>query len=352
MEVWRLRHDARLWSHIKVSIDEARKDIAMKNKVTANVYWLGLILILLSASSCSQSISIKTERRALLIGISIYSDPANNLEYPVIDAQELEGRLFDQNWDTLLLKDNVATKDGIKAAIELHFKDMPKDGTALIYYSGHGTVSNLDAAIYQDTHGTLSTYTGEIGNSIIVPHDFDNSSNWTGGISPDELYSWINQLNTENVIVILDSCFSGGLIRSSDSYDAIAAEFYLKESNTSSVSSLAALSNFAELLTKNAEKMKKLSPITISASGSNELSYEDFPIGDPRYLGYGNGIFTYYLLKSITEGDSNQDGFVTCTEAYTYAARALNNGWNRDFPYAKYYPHISGGLRDLVLFMN
>ncbi|HCO49008.1 MAG TPA: hypothetical protein DIT55_06145, partial [Spirochaetaceae bacterium] len=316
----------------------------MGKKALTLLPWLSLIFALLIGSSCSQSVSIIPERRALLIGISVYADTANNLEYPVIDAQELKGKLHDQNWDTLLLKDSDATKDGIKAAIAQHFKDMPKDGTALIYYSGHGTVSNLDAVIYQETYGTLSTFTGEIGDSLIVPHDFDNSSKWTGGISPNELYSWISQINTENVIVILDSCFSGGLIRSSDSKDAIAAEFYLNQSNTSYVSSLAALSNFAELLAKNAEKIQKLAPITISAAGSNELSYEDYSVSDPRYLGYGNGIFTFYLLESIKEGDSNRDGFVTCTEAYTYTARALNNTWNRDFPYAKYYPHISGGL--------
>ncbi|MDP2791854.1 MAG: caspase family protein [Rectinemataceae bacterium] len=322
----------------------------MKNKAFSISYWLVILLLLLFLSSCSQSTNIISERRALLIGISEYASTINNLDYPVIDAEEFQDELDKQFWGTSLLKNDAATKQGIKAAIESHFKDIPKDGTALIYYSGHGTLSNLGAAVYQDTYGTLSTYSGDIGEAVLVPYDFDNSSKWTGGISSEELYSWISQLNTENVIVILDSCFSGGFIESSDSYDTIAAEFATNQTNTSYVSSIAAYVNFSELILKNAEKNQKLSPITISASGSKESSFEDYPINDPRYLGYTNGIFTFFLLESITKGDSNNDGFVTCTEAYTYAARALNKIWNREVPSAKYYPHISGGLRDLVLF--
>jgi hypothetical protein len=311
---------------------------------------IGLGLVVCLAVSCSLPGKLTGERYALLIGISQYPGLDNDLTYPVADAQDLGSELANQAWNTLVLKDASATKEGIKSAIKSHFASIPKDGTALIYYAGHGTLSNLNAAAYQTKYGTLSTYTGDIGEAVLVPYDFDNSANWTGGITSDELYSWIKELNTENVIVILDSCFSGGLVKTSDAYDTIAAEFTVGPTNTSYVLPIVAIADFTDLLAKNAEKNQKLAPITISAAGSEESSYEDFPVNDPQYLGYGNGIFTYYLLESIKNGDSNGDGFVTCTEAYTYSARALNNTWNKKFPYSKFYPHITGGLRDLVLF--
>lgn len=324
-------------------------------KTGKNAAMLAMILASLSllALSCSlETNSITTTRKALLIGITDYPGTGNDLNYPAADAEAMQTLLYDQGWDTKILTDSQATKADIETAVHDFLGSVPANGTTLIYYSGHGTVNNLEAALYQDHYGTLSTYTGDVGDSLLVPYDFDYRKEiWAGGISPDDLYSWIEEyIATDNVIVIADSCFSGGFVASSDSDDAIAVEFAADPWNTSSVLSLAAMDNFAELLSKNARESENLSPIMISAAGSEEPSYEDYATTDPRYLGYRNGIFTYYLLKSIAGGDSNGDGFVTCTEAYTYSARALDKHWNRQFPSVAFYPHISGGLRDLVLF--
>lgn len=309
----------------------------------ANKYYvIPIILFIISGflvSSCSLTTgSITQERYALLIGISEYQNTDMNLTYPAIDATELQEKLENHGWQhTRLVTNNQATKNGIKTAIEEFFANIPADASALIYYSGHGTLSNL----------------GYSGDTWLVPYDFDNIQNWAGGISADELYTWIDAyIDTKNIIVTADSCYSGGLIASSDSYDTIAQEYAADSSNSSYVSAITALSNFGELLAKNANEDGSLSPIFISAAGSEEYSYEDYPITSPYYEGYGNGIFTYFLLKSATEGDANGDGYVTCTEAYTYSARALESEWNTYKRTSAYYPHISGGLRDLVLFTS
>ena len=78
-------------------------------------------------------------------------------------------------------------------------------------------MSNPAAADYQYYNGTLSTYSGDIGDALLVPYDFDTSA-WTGGISASDLSTWFDaDLLTKNVIVIADSCFSGGFVPTSDS---------------------------------------------------------------------------------------------------------------------------------------
>ncbi|MFZ3109585.1 MAG: hypothetical protein WA234_02690, partial [Rectinemataceae bacterium] len=136
--------------------------------------------------------------------------------------------------------------------------------------------------------------------------------------------------------------YSGGFVSSRESSDVIP-QSYIPYGTNLSVSALAALGQFGDLLAANAAEKGSLAPIVISAAGNSELSYETSALG--------NGVFTYYLLEAATGGDTNHDGFVTCTEAYTYAAKAIDANWNRISSSSDaFYPHISGGLRDLVLF--
>jgi len=296
-------------------------------------------------ASCSLgSASITATRKALLIGIADYPGASNDLTYPAVDAESMQTLLHSQGWETETLTDTQATKAGIQTAIHDFLGSVPANGTALIYYSGHGTVSDSDAADYQYYNGTLSTYSGDIGDAWLVPYDFDTSA-WTGGISASDLSTWFDaDLLTKNVIVIADSCFSGGLVPSSDSVDTIGQEYAVDSSGSVYSSPLAALGSFGDLLAANAAAKGILSPVVISAAGSRESSYDGTS-------SMGHGVFTYYLLESATKGDANGDGYVTCTEAYSYAAKAVNWAWNNSIGSSmEFYPHISGGLRDLALF--
>ena len=306
----------------------------------------------LLASSCAQPALIAQDKHALLIGIANYPSAMNSLNYPVADAELLRTLLVSQNWKVEpVLKDSAATKSAIKSAIGTFLSGLGQNATALIYYSGHGTVSNYAAVDYYSTHYTLSGFTGDVGDALLVPYDFDNSPAWTGGISPSEMASWIGASPTKNLIFISDSCYAGGFVDSGDSTDSISSPYTTWGSDTASVSSLAALGDFGGLLAKNASSTGTLAPIAISAAGDKESSYEDWPVGSPYNMGLNHGIFTYYLNESATKGDADGDGYVTCTEAYTYTAKAITAKWNTvKGNSVAFYPHISGGLRDLVLF--
>jgi hypothetical protein len=277
--------------------------------------------------SCSQSIEITSDRRALIIGISDYANTiTQDLTYPKDDAIDMDNLLIAQGWTTSRMTDAQATRSNIELEMSIFFAGMDKNSTALIFYSGHGTLSN----------------DGYDGDPALVPNDF-NFNTWTPLITAADLSKMITDyIPTKNVIVIADSCYSGGFVSSRDSSDVIP-QSYVPYGTNSSVSALAALGQFGDLLAANAAEKGILAPIVISAAGSTELSYETDILK--------NGVFTNYLLEAAINGDTNGDGFVTCTEAYTYAAKAIDDNWNRTSgSSAAFYPHISGGLRDLVLF--
>jgi len=285
-----------------------------------------LAALALLAASCSLP-SVTAERRALVIGISDYIDPTvNNLTFPGQDALDVAAALEASGWtvDNPLV-DHAATKAAIQARIAGFFSDLPADGTALIYYSGHGT--SIGSTAY------------------LVPSDFNDASSVLAPlISPGELAGWItDSIATRNVIFIADSCYSGGFVAAGDSSDQIVTPYDPTSDPTIWITPLPTMAKFAELLSLNAKATGNLELITISASGAEELSWETFALQ--------NGVFTHFLLDAATEGDRNKDGFVTCTEAYSYAARRVDSYWNDSEPSAKgFYPHITGGWRDLVLF--
>ncbi|MFA5851994.1 MAG: caspase family protein, partial [Spirochaetales bacterium] len=221
----------------------------MKTRKSALVQALVFFSLAFLIASCSLgSASITTTRKALLIGITDYPGTNNDLTYPAADAEAMQTLLYAQGWEKETLTNSQATKNGIQTAIHDFLGSVPADGTALIYYSGHGTVSNLAAASYQENYGTLSTYSGDIGDALLVPYDFDTSA-WTGGISASDLSTWFDaDLLTKNVIVIADSCFSGGFVPTSDSIDAIGQEYAADSSGSVYSSPLAALGSFGDLL--------------------------------------------------------------------------------------------------------
>jgi len=293
----------------------------------------------LTVSSCSLFLSAPSlpARHALVIGIADYqSTRINDLFYTDDDAMSMADLLAAQGWDVEeTLIDSDASKAGIISAIQNLLESVPKGDYALIYYSGHGTESN--------------------GTSYLVPYDYDINSN-SKLISEDELAALFSSYaKTDNLIFIADSCFSGGFIPDTEVLDAVPSDYSASRFSTKEAFPFFAFKNLAALVQNNADSDGTLVPMVISAAGSLEFSYEDFRPEAYNYLKlYQHGIFTYFFLKAAYFGDVNRDGFVTATEAYHYATSSIAKEWNRKYGTWgwDFYPHISGGLRDIVLFSN
>lgn len=134
-------------------------------------------------------------RRALCVGIDEY--PTGPLSGCVSDATRMEAVLSRHhdgapNFDCLTLLapigsvHDIVTRPIFREQIERLFRD-PAD-VALLYFAGHGTVNDLD--------GYLAT---------------QDAARFDEGVSLTDLLTRANDSHAREVVILLDSCFSGAL---------------------------------------------------------------------------------------------------------------------------------------------
>lgn len=134
-------------------------------------------------------------RRALCIGIDEY--PGASLQGCVRDAERvatLLARNYDgsPNFDCRVITApvgagmNVVTRAVLRQAIESLFQD--KADLALLHFSGHGTVNNLD--------GYLVT---------------QDAKKYDEGVAMADILKWANDSSAVEISIFLDCCFSGAL---------------------------------------------------------------------------------------------------------------------------------------------
>jgi len=146
-----------------------------------------------------------------------------------------------------------ATKSAIEKAIEAWLPNRVKnDSKVFIYYSGHGAPEP------------------KTGDAYIVPYDGDPNYLEVTGYPLKRLYEKIGKLPAKEIVVVLDSCFSGAGGRS---VIAKGARPLIIMTDMPAISQ-----NIAVL----------------SASQSSQISISSYE--------KGHGIFTYYFLKALKEG--------------------------------------------------
>lgn len=136
--------------------------------------------------------SFKGRYFALIIGINDYQDPGlNPLKTAVNDARGI-GQVLKQKYgfQTTLITDNQATKDGIYEALVKINEMMNEDDNFLIYYAGHGSK--------------------EKNSFHWIPSDAKQSNEWSM-ISTDDITRQIDpkSMKAKHVLIIADSCFAG-----------------------------------------------------------------------------------------------------------------------------------------------
>jgi len=136
---------------------------------------------------------------AIVIGINHYPSPLPMLVTAVNDAQAIAAVLKkDYGFQVTLLLDGDATRNHILDTINSFRDKLTEDDNLLIYYAGHG---------YSDRAADKAYW---------LPVDADSiySSN---RIIADDLTTDVRGQNARHVLIISDSCYSGGLTRSLDS---------------------------------------------------------------------------------------------------------------------------------------
>jgi hypothetical protein len=130
-----------------------------------------------------------------------------------------------------------------------------KDSSVFIYYSGHGAPNP------------------KTGDAFLVPYDGDPSFIEETGYPLKRLYSKLDRLSVKEIIVVLDSCFSGAGGRS-------------------------VIAKGARPLVMNMDKQvfhtDRIAILSASSGGQISSTYEE----------KGHGLFTYFFLKGIKDGNT------------------------------------------------
>ena len=155
------------------------------------------------------------------------------------------------------------------------------NSTVFFYYSGHGAPD-------------LKT-----GQAYLVPWDGDASFLKDTALPIADVYKDLNALKAKNIVVALDSCFSG---RGARSLIAQGARPLVTKLDTS------------------AGAVGKL--LVLTASADDEIAGGD--------QAQGHGIFTYYLLEGLSGGAAGSGGAVTVKSLYDYLVPKVRDAAGRE----------------------
>ncbi len=197
---------------------------------------------------------------AIVIGIEEYRQKLPKADYAYHDARIMTEYLtkvmgYPEENIVTLINDHAAKSDMEKYFEKWLSNNVEKEGNVFVYYSGHGAPNP------------------NTGDAYLVPYDGDPSFIEQTGYSLKRLYKNLNKLPAREIIVVLDSCFSGAGGRS-------------------------VLAKGARPLVMNMDKQvfhsDRIAILSASSGGQISSTHEE----------KGHGLFTYFFLKGIKDGNS------------------------------------------------
>lgn len=208
----------------------------------------------------------ETQYWAFIVGIGEYAEnPEQNRPDMILEANDFRDLLLQSPWWSedhirTITAEN-ATGSNIYAGFRWLNKNVAKDDVVIVYLSTHGSYLLFDIPPREeaDTYDEfLVTYWGFAFNTSII--------------TDDQINIMLNRLKSDNVCLIVDSCYAGGF-------------------------------NDHWKILKSATEQPR---VIIMASCEDEVSY--------------SGGFAPYLIDGLRGySDSNQDGIVTAEEVFAYA---------------------------------
>ena len=231
----------------------------------------------------SNTSSDDVEYYALIIGVEIFE----GVEYPdetFIDEDAL--KMYDilansLNWDEenikLLLNED-ATKDNIHDAITVWLDEREdKNDVVLIFFSDHGWRMPLKNRLQ--------------GNAYVFTYNVTHWSFDDTKISDKELDSWIDVLESKNIAIFLEHCFSGRMLH-----------------------------------------LRQHGRVVLTAGGR----FLSCPVDEDDDL--ESGIWSFFIFQGFdVVADINNDGWITAEEVFRYARKPTFwfSFW-KQFPFTEY----------------
>jgi Caspase domain len=212
---------------------------------------------------------------AIVIGIEQYRQKLPKADFAVADARMVTEYLIKlmgyPEENIVTLTNEYASKSDFEKYFERWLlNNTDKDSSIFVYYSGHGAPDP------------------RTGGAYLVPYDGDPAFIVETGYSLKRMYDALGKLPAKEIIVALDSCFSGAGGRS-------------------------VIAKGARPLVMNLQNNVALSKsITIMAAASGDQF-------SSTYDEKGHGLFTYYMLKGIKDEDViKQDGSIAISDLFSY----------------------------------
>jgi caspase domain-containing protein len=225
---------------------------------------------------------------AVVIGLERYRNELPQASYAERDARVvaryLSGTMgYDEGNVALLLNDR-ATKGDMEKYLETWLPNrVESDDTVFVYFSGHGAPN------------------AKTGEAYLVPYDGDPVFLNNTGYSLSRLYQNLAALPAKEVVVVLDSCFSGAGGRS------VIAK------------------GIRPIITEiKSPLLGKGKTIVLAASSGQQVS--------STYEQKAHGLMTYFFLKGLQgAADTNQDGKIDIAELFEYLRPHVERVARRDF---------------------
>lgn len=230
----------------------------------------------------------KQNAYAVLVGIEQYQQKLPKADFAAHDAevmgQYLTRTLGYAEENVVVLLNDRATKTGVEKYIEGWLPGrVEKDDSVFIYFSGHGAPNP------------------KTGKAFLVPYDGDPAFVEQTGYPLDRLYERLAALPAKEVVVMLDSCFSGAGGRS-----------------------VIAKGMRPMVLSVENPVLAKGKVVVLAASSGSQVS--------STYEQKSHGLLTYFFLKGLGgEADQNQDGRVELAEVFEYLKPQVERTARREF---------------------
>ena len=225
---------------------------------------------------------------AVLIGIEQYRQRLPRVDFGAYDAaimrEYLTKRLGYPEENVVTLLNEQAGRSDLEKYIERWLPNhVDKDSTVFVYYSGHGAPNPKTSEAY------------------LVPYDGDPTFLEITAYPLKRLYGQLSKLPAKEIIVALDSCFSGSGSRS-----------------------VVAKGTRPVVVSQENPVFSSGKTVILTASSNDQVSN--------TYDKKAHGLFTYYFLKGLRgEADQNHDNTIDLEELYAYLKRGVERIARRDF---------------------
>ena len=230
----------------------------------------------------------KPNRYAVVVGIEQYRTKLPKADFAAHDAKVMAAYLtttmgFAEENVAILLNEN-ATRTDLEKYVEHWLPNrVEKNGTVFVYYSGHGAPNP------------------KTGDAYLVPYDGDPAFVDATSYPLKRLYEHLGKLPAKEVIVLLDSYFSGAGGRS-----------------------VIAKGMRPMVLSVENPVLAGGKTVVLAASKGDQVS--------STYDQKGHGLLTYCFLKGLRgEADANKDGSVDLAEVYDYLKPQVERTARREY---------------------